>query len=334
MRSANKYLAAGLLVFFLILALQAASHLASGFLAPRIQEAMEKRLDAKVRIEGFDFGFFTGTRMDSIVIEASSTAGCESEKTSLSGIKIDHALISLLGGRYRPAAIEIQTLQACLDKRLFGLLSSLDIDRTNADAFPAINLENGNIKIDHPALRRPFQINDLKVSGKAGRMLRIQAGISAGSEIGGLEMHLATDGHGIEADVYAKDFELSSLPAIETGQRGFDPSLIMQGQKVSGKFSMLLSADGRTLRVQNGLFDAAGGTLRISSAGLDFTKKGIQNAWIRGDANGLNCSFMKNFRQRFHLYETIGAEIHQGRFNAVAFARWDPGRGLDYEADL
>lgn len=334
MQRSTKYLTAAILVFCIVVIFHAATLLLSPLLAGYIEKSIGRSLDADVEIEGISIRFFSGGTIDLFTIDPRVTDESKQKTIRISGIEFDLSLASLISGRYMPDTITINDVDVRLDGSSIKWLMSREFKTGPVDRIPAVNVRGGSLHLRHPALENPVYLKDLRASGPGG----------GGAEITGRLCHDDCENHadlsmnlapsGIEAELQAKDFDISSLPEISTEKLSFDPSSLKSGKKVTGSISAGLSFKARTLTFHNGLFKTADGIVELPSAGLNFDKEGVQRAWLRADAWHIDFELIKDFREKFRIYQDIHARLRKGRFNISAIARWSRERGLDYEADV
>ncbi|MFW5937055.1 MAG: hypothetical protein ACOCS6_03270, partial [Desulfosalsimonas sp.] len=115
MQRVNKYLIAGIVIFCLVLAGQAAGLLASRYLTPRIEKSLGKRLDADVRIQGLDIKWITGVHMEDLVIKPGTRGKCRTEAIRLDDVEVNYAFMSLFSGELRITRVAVKNAEACVD---------------------------------------------------------------------------------------------------------------------------------------------------------------------------------------------------------------------------
>lgn len=334
MQRSTKYLTAVILVFCVVVIVHAATLLLSPLLSGHIEKTIGNSLDADVEIEGISIRFFSGGTIDSLTIDPRTKDDSQQKTVSISGIEFDLSLASLISGRFMPDSITISDVELRLDASSIKWLMSRDLKTGPVNRIPAVSVRGGSLHLRHQALKNPVYVKDLRASGSGGGGADITGRVCHGDceNYADLSMNLAPSG--IEAQIQAKDFDISSLPEISTEKLTFDPSSLKSKEKVTGGISARLSFKSRTLTFQNGLFKIAGSIVELPSAGLNFDGKGVQRAWLRADAGHIDFEFIKNFREQFRIYKDINARLGNGRFNIKAIARWSRDRGLDYEADV
>ncbi|MFP4572483.1 MAG: AsmA-like C-terminal region-containing protein [Desulfobacterales bacterium] len=334
MRRPTKYLTAAILIFCLALIIHASSLLLSPFFAKRIESTLSANLDAEVEIKGLEINFFTKANIDSIVISPHGRGSDKQKAIKLSETSIDLSLASLVSGRYLPENILIKNIQINLNKPVLSWLLSLDSGLGFTERLPALEILDGNIKIELPVLKKTLHLNKIKASGPAGKMITAKGKAGFEGQTNQLDFNMNLAAHGAEAEIRADNFDTAFLPAIDIKDRTFNPALLNCCKNLTGKLSVSISPESRTVTFQNGLFDIAGGIIEISSGGLAFDKKGIERVWLRADARRLNSSILEDFNKRLQTNETFAAKIDQGRVNINGLARWSRNSGLDYEADI
>ncbi|MCF8095826.1 MAG: AsmA-like C-terminal region-containing protein [Desulfobacteraceae bacterium] len=334
MRRATKYLIAATLIFCVVIIVHAGFLIFSPLLAERMESALGKKLEAKVEIKGLKYSFFTGARIDSIIIDPGDSEDKKQKAIHMSGMEIGIPLFSFISGNYLPERIKIRDMELSLDEPALDWLISLSSDSDRSGKIPALEVMHGNIGLRSPFSEKPLQINNLKVSGPQGGPIAMTGRACFDKCQDGIEFIMNWSGSVMEAEIQAKDFELSSLPVFRTQDQVFDPGLLNITERLTGKISIRFSPETKTLTAENGIFDTAGGSLVISSAGISFDKTGIQRAWMQADARRIKSSIIENFYKKFRINEGGEAQIHEGRLNIGAFVHWGKDRGLDYEADV
>ncbi|MBS3755070.1 MAG: hypothetical protein KGY56_05160, partial [Desulfobacterales bacterium] len=172
MRRVNKYLIAGIVIFCLVLAGQAAGLVASRYLAPRIENALGKRLDANVEIQGLDVKWITGVHMEGLAIKPEAGGKCRADGIRFDGVAVNYAFLSLFSGNFRITRVAVENAEACVD---FGRVNRLLPDnffRPAGGEIPGIEIQSGTIRVLHPILEKPLQFYDLSASGRPGGPLQ------------------------------------------------------------------------------------------------------------------------------------------------------------------
>ena len=334
MRRVNKYLIAGIAIFCLVLAGQAAGLLAARYLAPRIENALGRRLDANVEIQGLDFKWITGVHMEGLVIKPETGGKCRANGIRLDGIAVNYAFLSLFYGDIRITRVAVESAEACVDRMLVNRLFSDDLFRPAAGAIPGIEIQSGTIRVLHPILEEPLQFYDLSASGRQGGPLQIKARASFDKGKNNIHINLSAARSGIGAEMWVRRFDTASLPDFQFQNRSLDPSAMKLEKGVSGSVSARFSPKTGMVTIENGQLDAPAGSLEIFSGGISADSRGIQRAWIRAGARGMDLVHLNKLSRQVITTERFQTDLRAGRFRTNFHVRWCRETGLDYEAEV
>ncbi|MFW5908773.1 MAG: AsmA-like C-terminal region-containing protein, partial [Desulfosalsimonas sp.] len=336
MKRSTKYLSTAISLFLLVLILHFASLLLSPLVAERMEKSIGEKLDADVEITGFEIKIFSGASIDSIAVKPidSDTAEPEAGAINLSEIKIDLFLAPLVSGRFLPKRIEIGSINAGFDKQAFNWLLSFKPDREIFEQMPAIKVNDGSVRIEHRVLGKPLHVKDIKISGSTGGVIAVNGKICFGNKEDclGLKMNWAPSF--AQAEIRAKNFDIGVLPELNIAGGTYTDLLTGFGDKLTGRLSVGISPNSRTVTLQHGFFDTSRGSLEIFSGELSFDRQGIKRSWIRGEARKLNCAIVKDFSKNLDISKIANAEIKDGSINIDGIAHWSRSSGFDYQADI
>ncbi|MCF8111791.1 MAG: AsmA-like C-terminal region-containing protein [Desulfobacteraceae bacterium] len=333
MKKTSKYIISAVLIFCLILAAQAALLLASDLLKPRVEEAIKKRLDADVTINGFDINPFTGVHIDSLIIDSDPSKQCKSSGIRLSDIDIDHAVSALLTGSYRITDFEIADMDACLDTTaLKGLLAG-GIIAGKKGRTPGVKIQNGSISFSDRLFKKPLQIKDINISAPGAENYEITGIAFFAGDKNSININMETAKSVVKADLQVKDFDILSMPEINIPEKIFNMSLPESETKLTGSISAVFSTQTGMITIKDGQLLAASGCVDIYSGAARIDKNGIQQARLRAGTRGLNLKFLNGFNQQQILPAKFRTELREGRLNTDLQLRWNREQGLQYEAE-
>lgn len=334
MRRVNKYLIAGIVIFCLVLAGQAAGLVASRYLAPRIENALGKRLDANVEIQGLDVKWITGVHMEGLAIKPEAGGKCRADGIRFDGVAVNYAFLSLFSGNFRITRVAVENAEACVD---FGRVNRLLPDnffRPAGGEIPGIEIQSGTIRVLHPILEKPLQFYDLSASGRPGGPLQIKGRASFDNGKNNIHINLSAARSRIEAEMWVRRFDTASLPDFHLRNSSLDPAALKLEKGVSGSVSVRFSPKTGTLTIENGQLDASAGSLEIFSGGITADSRGLQRAWIRAGARGMNLTHLNTFSRQVITAERFQTDLRAGRFRTNFHARWCRETGLDYEVNV
>ncbi|HMA85537.1 MAG TPA: hypothetical protein VKN73_07525 [Desulfosalsimonadaceae bacterium] len=222
---------------------------APGFMTPRIEKAMAARLNADVRMQGFEFGLLSGVYIDELKISPERTNGKVGKEAplTLTDVRIRHAWLSLVQGEYRPTRVVVNRLNARMRPEYADWLSEIELpDQSRLK--PAIDVKDGNLEFKWPGLTGPVQIDHFRFSAyPQGRGKRVQG--AARFELGRNRVRISfdampSDGK-IDTRFTIRGFDFSALPAVKRGRRVFDPAQLEMAGMLSGTLTMRrASGDG------------------------------------------------------------------------------------------
>ena len=334
MARVNKYLIAGIVIFGLVLAGQAAGMIAGHYLAPRMENALGKSLNAEVRIKDLEIKWFIGMHMQNIVINPGPGRRCRGDGIRLEGVELNYDFLALFSGDFRISRVAVQRAKACVDPGLINRMRADDFLRPATGHIPDIQIQSGTIRVLHPVIDQPLQIHDFTVAGRSGDLPEIQGQASFDNGKNNIHVNISAAGSEIAAKMWVRHFNTASLPIFHIRDRSLDPAAMGPDTGVSGSISARVTPKTGMITIESGQLDAPAGSLEIFSGGISADSRGIQRAWIRAGARGMDLRHLNTRIGKIIPPDRFEVDLQAGRFQTNIHARWCRETGLDYEADV
>ncbi len=230
-------------------------------IAPRIEEQLGRLLQASVRIEGVDFGAFSGASIERVEIWPDTHARTDSAPPAaiLTDITVFHKRFLLLRGRYVPEKILLGHAEARILPETRQWLADLEISAQRPGSMPDIEVADGTLSFTVPKLAHPLVLDNFRFSAWSDAGGRQVSGVSefliAGNPVN-LRFDAAPLKGLVETKVFAEAFRFTGLPlgswlknstnpeglAIEGALSGRvcirEPSGAGESPQISGQFAV------------------------------------------------------------------------------------------------
>ena len=221
---------------------------APAFLAPRIEQAMAERLNADVRMQGFEFGLLSGIRIAEVKI---APAGVDVKTgkepaLALADIRIRHAWLPLMRGEYRPTHVVVSRLNARMLPEYADWLSTIEFPFDPSRPKPVIDVKDGNLELKWPVLTRPVQVKHLSLTASpraGGKSVQGTARFGLGQNRVRIEFDAMPAEGQVDARFTIRGFDFSALPAVKRGKTVFDPAKLEMAGVLSGTLTMRRASD-------------------------------------------------------------------------------------------
>ena len=365
----RKWIVIAVLVFACLVAVNAGMDI---LLAPIVEERLGERLDARVEIEGFDFGWITGARTDRLIIRPNSRNGKSPADIVLANVEIDHHVVDLLTGKYRISRIGIETLEAEMIPGFIEWIISLGDRAGTPGDFPEIALARGMAEFDSPVLNRPLEVENVKISIWRPDTRRFRGAVSFDVGKSAIRMVFLAipEEHFVETDLLVRNFDLSSLPEIHTANFSLEPAQLDATGVLEGKIRAFLNEPdqppdisgeltlsgfnirhpaipleltdgtarfhlaGNTVTLRDGDMNFAGGSIGIPAAGFQLGKSGIEQFWCRADIRNADIPTICELGCFRAVPKAYRPVVNSGTVAGAANIRWSPVQGFRYDADV
>lgn len=371
----RKWLIVAVLVCLLAGGLAWLSARIGGMIAPRVESRLSQDLNAQVKMEGFHFDLFTGAHIRQAIIRPKAADGATAPKQiRLRDIEVDHRLKALLLGEYRIERIHVGDLNTSVDPAFAKWAASLGGgDRQIPGTLPEIEVSRAVLGFDLPGMRRPLEVDRLRLSAWQPDVKRILGivSFSAGANEVRVQFNAIPEQSFVEADILVNGFDLSFLPVFKFEGVAIDPldfdtrgmltgKLIAflgeapgKAPAVTGQFTLSglsvrhsrsnlaltngtarITVTDHTVTLRDGDFNFAGGNVEIPAAGLQIGNTALERFWCRADLNNLDLISLGGNDAFRQVPERFRPQVRSGTFSGSVHAQWAPADGMDYGAEV
>ncbi len=287
------------------------------FLAPRMERQMARFLQASVRIEGLDFGIFSGVHIERLEIRPDTHPRNNSSPpaASFTEITVSHEMSALLRGRYVPAKIFVAHLDARFSPEIRQWLADIEIPGqrpVSIPDIPDIEVADGTVGFTVPNQAQPLEIENFRLSAWPEAGGRQVSGVSD-FRIDGNPVSLGFDAllleGRLETRVSADACRFSGLPFNRWIKQGMNTEKLVIEGGISGTACICLPSEAGAPPRISGEFSVTGFSaahpavpqgLKNGVASLRLTRDGIRLENGRAEALGGSIEIPSagvNFRQ-------------------------------------
>lgn len=325
-----------------------ASFVSPANLRPRIETALGRFLHAEVQVKGVEFSIWSGLCLDALEIvphaglsETKSGAG----RFLLSQVRVRHAVLPLLTGRYRVRGILVEDLDARISQEARSWAAAIGGDRPSSFTIPRTRVAGGAVRLDVPGLGRPLRFSDFSCSiHSAGPARGVEGAcrfvFSLSPEASSAPLPFSPKEWKLGGDAEGR-FSLRPPPRpglaphisgqlTVSGISAAHPAL---AAKIKNGFARLLIRD-KTLTLVEATADAGGGCIAIPTAGIELGEGGLQRSWARLSADSLHLPRWTKAAQLAGIGMKYRPEALSGRASGDLTIQWTPADGLDYSASM
>jgi len=220
---------------------------APGFMTPRIEKALAARLNADVRMQGFEFGLMSGVYIEELKISPERTHGRVGKEAplTLTDVRIRHAWRPLIRGEYRPIRVIVRSLNARMAPEYADWLSGIEVPVDRSRPKPEIQIKKGTLELQWPVFSRPVQIAHFSLSAsprEGGRRVQGTSSFDFGRNRVRMSFDMIPAEGKIDTRFTVRGFDLSAFPAVNRGKTVFDPAKLEMAGGLSGDLQMRFAA--------------------------------------------------------------------------------------------
>lgn len=250
----------------------------------------------------------------------------------LTDLKVSHDRLSMLRGRYVPEKIIVGHLDVRVLPETRQWLADIEMSGQKPVSMPDIEVAGGTLSFTVPKLDDPLVFDNFRLSAwsdAGGRQVSGASDFLIGGNPVNLSFEAMPLEGRLETKVSADGFRFSGLPLENRIKHAADTEkLVIEGglsgracialpaeagapPRISGRFavtgfsaehpavpqglkngagSLRLTGDG--IRLENGRAELLGGSVAVSSAGVNFRQLAVESAWIHAEANALQGSLV------------------------------------------
>ena len=248
---------------------------APGFMAPRIEEAMAGRLNADVRMQGFEFGLLSGVHIAELQLAPERTDGKVGKEAplALTDVRIRHAWRPLMRGEYRPVRVIVGNLDVRMTPEYAAWLSGLELPVDRSRPKPDIQVKKGSLDLQWPVFKRPVQVAHFSLSASprdGGSRVQGTSSFDLGRNTVRMSFDVRPAAGKIDTRFTVRGFDFSALPVVNRGNTVFDPAKLDMAGVLSGDLTVWLASGGGSRSEIDGEITVSGLSARYPGIPFNF----------------------------------------------------------------
>lgn len=334
MPTPRKTILTAIVLFCLAAGFQTTCFLIGRAAEPRLIHAIENRLQVDAQFKEFKFNCLTGISAQSLLIGPKSTDKSPENSILIKKLFLRHSLADIIFGNFRVKSVEIKQVDASAKTPFLKKFSDLSKFYTGKK-LPEIKIDKAFLDADHRFFKNGIQFKDISVKTieRQNIVVDTTACFDKGKNPVRGRIIIIPEKMAAEAQLSVDKFDPAALDYLNLPSFVPDSAIEKINERLSGRILANYFHETTSFVFSQGRFKTQNGRIEISSAGIDFEKNKIKEAWIKAEARKINLSVLDIFDTSGFLPEKFRPEIKGGTFNAKADVNWNPSAGIDCYAD-